>query len=196
MIAFKYTKTDGAEYLSHLDLLRHIYRTLRRAGIEVKMSEGFSPHPKIFMNNPLGLGVKSLAEYCAVDTDFSGDFKAAFNAHSPDGVKCVDYRITDTNPNYADGIKKCAYTAQGINAFDVNGILNKDSIVITDKRGRQTDIRPRIYSLEYSDGKVYFTLGCGENNLRPDLFCEYLQAVYGGDILNVIKTEAFGNGTF
>ena len=29
MIAFRYTKTDGAEYLSHLDLLRHIERTLR-----------------------------------------------------------------------------------------------------------------------------------------------------------------------
>ncbi len=49
MIAFRYTKTDGAEYLSHLDLLRHIDRTLRRAGIKVKMSEGFHPHPKIFI---------------------------------------------------------------------------------------------------------------------------------------------------
>ena len=58
MIAFRYTKTDGAEYLSHLDLLRHIDRTLRRAGIKVKMSEGFHPHPKIFMNKPRGLGIK------------------------------------------------------------------------------------------------------------------------------------------
>ena len=45
MIAFKYTKTDGAEYLSHLDLLRHITRTLRRSGIQVNASEGFHPHP-------------------------------------------------------------------------------------------------------------------------------------------------------
>ena len=87
MICFKYTKTDGAEYLSHLDLLRHIDRTLKRACIDVKKSEGFHPHPRIFMNNPLGLGIKSVAEYCAVETDFDGDFKEAFNANSPKGVK-------------------------------------------------------------------------------------------------------------
>ena len=53
MIAFKYTKTDGAEYLSHLDLLRHIERTLRRAGIKVNLSEGFpSRQPENFLNNP------------------------------------------------------------------------------------------------------------------------------------------------
>ena len=64
MIAFRYTKTDGAEYLSHLDLMRHIDRTMRRAGIKTAFTEGFSPHPKIYMNNPLGLGIRSVAEYC------------------------------------------------------------------------------------------------------------------------------------
>ena len=58
MIAFKYTKTDGAEYISHLDMLRHIDRTLRRAGIEVEYSQGYHKHPRIFMGNPLALGVK------------------------------------------------------------------------------------------------------------------------------------------
>ena len=61
MIAFRYTKKDGAEYLSHLDLLRHIYRTLRRAGIPVAYSQGFHRHPRIFLNNPLGTGIKSVA---------------------------------------------------------------------------------------------------------------------------------------
>ena len=58
MIAFKYTKTDGAEYLSHLDLLRHLDRTFKRAGIQVKTSEGFHPHPKNFINKTLGVGNK------------------------------------------------------------------------------------------------------------------------------------------
>ena len=60
MIAFKYTKTDSAEFLSHLDLLRHVYRTLRRAQIPVAMSEGYHAHARIFLNNPLPVGVRSV----------------------------------------------------------------------------------------------------------------------------------------
>ena len=157
MIAFKYTKTDGAEFLSHLDTLRHINRTLRRAKISVKASEGFHPHPKIYMNNPLGLGIKSLAEYCTVDTDFDGNFKEAFNANSPQGIKCLDYTVTDENPNYAYTIDSCSYSLKGIAPFDINEFLKPDEIIITDKRGRTVDIRPRIYSLERRGDALLFT---------------------------------------
>lgn len=196
MIAFRYTKTDGAEYLSHLDLLRHVYRTLRRAGIRVEMSGGFHPHPNIFMNNPLGLGIKSVAEYCAVDAVFDGDFKEAFNALSPHGVKCSGFREVSANPNYAESIKSCAYTARGIGPFDPQEILQQKSIVICDLRGRQTDIRERIYSLACADGEISFTLGCGQKNLRPDLFCAYLQGLYGGAAREIIKVRSIGDGTF
>ena len=87
MIAFRYTKTDGAEYIPHLDLLRHIDRTLRRAGIAVAYSEGFHKHPRIFLGNPLALGVRSVSEYGAIDSEFDGDFEREFNARSPAGDK-------------------------------------------------------------------------------------------------------------
>ena len=196
MIAFKYTKTDGAEYLSHLDLLRHLDRTFKRAGIQVKTSEGFHPHPKIFMNHPLGLGIKSVAEYCAVDTDFAEDFKEAFNANSPEGVKCVDFEKVSENPNYAYTIERCTYSADGIAPFDTESFLLKNQLVISDKRGREVDIRPRIYSLEFTNGKLVFTLGCGENNLRPDLFCEILEKQFGGKAVNILKISAHGKFTF
>lgn len=196
MIAFRYTKTDGAEYLSHLDLLRHIDRTLRRAGIKVKYSEGFSPHPKIYMNNPLGLGIKSVAEYCTIETDFDGDFKKLFNAHSPDGVKCLDFKIVGENPNYAYTIESCAYTAEGIAPFDTEAFLKRGEMTITDKRGRSVDILPRIYTLEQRGNILAFTLGCGQNNLRPDLFCEVLESEFGGKAVNLIKVSAQGKYTF
>lgn len=195
MIAFKYTKTDGAEYLSHLDLLRHIDRTMRRAGIKVKTSEGFHPHPKIFMNNPLGLGIKSITEYCAVDTDYEGDFLTAFNENSPKGVKCLEYLRVDENPNYAFTIDACGYFAEVENAFDSKEFLSREQIIITDKRGRTVDIRPRIYSLEFKQNKLYFTLGCGQNNLRPDLLCEILQPLCG-KAGNITKISAQGKYTF
>ena len=74
--------------------------------------------------------------------------------------------------------------------------MNRSKIVVTDKRGRTLDVRPRIYSLELKDGTLSFTLGCGENNLRPDLFCEILQNEYGGKAGNITKISAYGKYTF
>lgn len=196
MIAFRYTKTDGAEYLSHLDLLRHICRTFKRAGIELKHSEGFNPHPKIYMNNPLGLGVKSLAEYCAADCGFDGDFLSAFNENSPKGVKCTAYKIFGFNPNYAYTVQSCGYAVEGINKFNPEDFFSRDKIIICDKRGREVDIRRRVYELAVEGNKVLFTLGCGENNLRPDLFCEYLETQYGGKARGLIKINANGDYVF
>ncbi|MDE6373624.1 MAG: TIGR03936 family radical SAM-associated protein [Clostridia bacterium] len=196
MIAFRYTKTDGAEYLSHLDLLRHIYRTMRRAGVTVAMSGGYHAHARIFLNNPLGVGVRSVAEYGAFDGRCDGDFKQLFNAYAPEGVKCVGFREVAQNPNYANSIERCAYTALGVAPFDIEELLSERSIVITDLRGREIDVRPRIYAVERNGEALNFTLGNGVNNLRPDLFASYLCDRYGGKATDIIKTAAFGKGVF
>jgi len=196
MILFKFTKTDGAEYVSHLDLLRHITRTLRRAKITVATSEGFNKHPRIFLNNPLGLGVKSIAEFGSIDALFDGDFKAVFNANSPKGIKCVDFKISDKAGDYANSIVKCTYEVQGFIPFDVNEILGQESIVITDLRNRTVDIRPRIFDLHFKGETLIFTLGCGENNLRPDLFCSFLTEKFKGNPHSLVKIESIGENTF
>lgn len=196
MIAFKYTKTDGAEYISHLDLLRHLDRTLRRAGIKVEYSQGYHKHPRIFMGNPLALGVRSVSEYCTADAKYEGDFKEAFNACSPGGIRCLDYKSVKENPNFAESIKACRYEAIGLSPFDERKILEQKSIVITDLRGRSVDIRPRICSIEHLGDKLIFTLCCGEKNLRPDLFCSYISQTCGGCAADILKTDSFGDNLF
>ncbi len=196
MISFRYSKTDGAEFISHLDTLRHIDRTLRRAGIELKKSEGFNKHPRIFMNNPLATGIKSVAEYCSVDTDFTGAFGELFNKFSPRGIKCLKWQYADKNGNYSNTIVKCGYFCEGLDGVDAAAVLGENEIIITDLRNRSVDIRPRIFTLEPRDNGLYFVLGCGENNLRPDLFCAYLESRFGGGAENIIKLESFGDNVF
>ncbi len=196
MIAFRYSKTDEAIYLSHLDLLRHVDRTLRRAGIKVNLSEGFHRHPKIFLNNPLPLGVGSVAEYGAADCEYGGNFAEAFNAASPAGIKCLSYVKTDKNPNFANTIEYCGYTCGGITPFCVEKFLGEKSVTITDMRGRETDIIPKIVKLEFTQSGLYFELKCGTENLRPDLFCRFLEARFGGKAVNLLKIRAFGQNVF
>lgn len=190
MIAFKYTKKDGAEFLSHLDLLRCIYRTLRRAGARINFSEGYHRHPKIFLNNPLPTGVLSVAEYGAVDCAVEGEFDHIFNTFSPAGVKCLAFLPVGENPNFAATITSCEYFAEGARLGDFAGL---DSLFATDFRGREVELKSRILSAENCDGGVKFTALSGENNLRPDLFCGEIDRLFGGKTRQIIKVAAHGN---
>lgn len=59
----KYRKTGDLRFLSHLDLARAFERGIRRGGLPLSFSQGFSPHPKISFGPPLPVGVSSESEY-------------------------------------------------------------------------------------------------------------------------------------
>ena len=48
----------------HGELLRILPRVLRRAGLPLRFTEGFSPRPKLSFGPALPLGIQSAAEYC------------------------------------------------------------------------------------------------------------------------------------
>ncbi len=192
VILFRYSKRDGAEFISHLDLLRHIDRTLRRAHIAVKKSEAVNRHPRIYLSAPVGVGVVSNAEYCLIDAEFEGDFQAAFNAHAPLGVRCLAWTRTDKKVNVAGDVTACEYRVEGLAPFDAAAILSMRELVLTDKRGRTKDVRPSVLGLEVREDGVWMKLSAGETTLRPDVLGEYLAARFGGSVAFVEKTAAFG----
>jgi len=61
-LRLRFSRGEELKYISHLDLMRLWERVLRRAGIPVAYSEGFSPHPRISLAAPLPIGVTSEAD--------------------------------------------------------------------------------------------------------------------------------------
>lgn len=57
-----FSRGDAAKYCSHLDLMRLWERAIRRAGLPVAYSEGFTPHPRIALAAPLPVGITSTGE--------------------------------------------------------------------------------------------------------------------------------------
>ena len=57
-----YEKLFDARFIGHLDMVRIFHRAIRRAGIPVSYSKGFHPMPKISFENPIPLGMESMAE--------------------------------------------------------------------------------------------------------------------------------------
>ncbi len=65
-LQFVFAKKDLMKYISHLDLMRLFMRALRRAGLPVKITEGFHPHPKLSISRALKLGLESDHEEGAI----------------------------------------------------------------------------------------------------------------------------------
>lgn len=61
-LRLRFSRGEELKYISHLDLMRLWERALRRAGIPMAYTEGFSPHPRISLAVPLPIGVTSEAE--------------------------------------------------------------------------------------------------------------------------------------
>lgn len=88
MIVLKYRKTGSVCFISHIDLLRHMDRVIRRGKISINYSQGFNPHALMYFSPPLSLGISSIAEYLTLDTNESADVVfEKFNAAVPDDLK-------------------------------------------------------------------------------------------------------------
>lgn len=60
--AVLYSKTGPAIYHSHHDMIRFWERAVRRAGLPMRLTQGFNPRPRMVFPHALGLGIASLHE--------------------------------------------------------------------------------------------------------------------------------------
>jgi radical SAM-linked protein len=80
-------------FASHLDVARAFERGVRRAGVPIAYSAGFTPHPKISYAGGVPTGVASEAEYLSLALTSRSDPAAVrerLNAALPDGIEVID----------------------------------------------------------------------------------------------------------
>ena len=91
-LRFRFEKRGRAAYLSHLDVMRTFQRAFIRAGLRLRHSEGFNPHPKMSIALPLQLGCESVCEVLDVsllDGEENIDMLSALNAALPEGIRVL-----------------------------------------------------------------------------------------------------------
>lgn len=94
-VNFIFSKKGMMRYISHLDLMRLFMRALRRAGLPIKLSEGFSPHPKLSIKRALKLGVESENEEASIllkEEIKSDEFKNRLQRQLPEGIEIKDVK--------------------------------------------------------------------------------------------------------
>jgi len=91
MLRACFEKTGNAIWISHLDLMRVLQRSFRRAGLLLKHSQGFTPHPALSLALPLPVGVASECEIMDFELAEGQSFAlptlaARLNAVLPEGI--------------------------------------------------------------------------------------------------------------
>jgi len=92
-VNFSFSKKGLMRYISHLDLMRLFMRAMRRADLPLKMTEGFSPHPKLSLKRALKLGLESDNEEASIVLKFPvvpDDFKNKLQKQLPEGIQVKD----------------------------------------------------------------------------------------------------------
>lgn len=182
MIVLKYQKTGSVCFVSHIDLLRHMDRVIRRGGIEVKYSQGFNPHALMFFSPPLSLGISSTAEYLSLDSDESAQtVLEKFNRAVPDDLKASRVFTCEKNPNLqakvvcADYVFNVAYREIKVeDKFEIR--YEKKGELVTE------NVASKIFAFFESNGKLAARLASGSVNLRPDRILGNLNALLGADL--------------
>jgi radical SAM-linked protein len=92
-LVIRYAKHGRMRFASHRDIARAVERGVRRAGLPVAHSAGFSPHPKISYQGGAPTGAASEAEYLEIALTARlnpDDVRARLDAALPDGIDVIE----------------------------------------------------------------------------------------------------------
>jgi radical SAM-linked protein len=202
-LLIKFTKTNGAKFISHLDTTRTLHRAFRRAELPISYSQGFNPHASISVAAPLSLGLSSIAEYADVDLDIELEpelIKNSLNNVLPMDIKIL--KVVPINTKMPASMAAVAYTRYSIyfeKKFNIEivdklikEILNSTEIMKMkrSKAGEKlVNIRPFILELYYEKSddsilKFSCTLKAGSNgSLGADAMVQLLKEYSEGEII-------------
>lgn len=201
----KYSRSEFAKYISHLDFMRCMVRTFRRAEIPVKYSQGFNPHMIMTIGLPMSVGVTSDGEYLDVElhTDVPTEkFIEDVNKNIPLGLKVVDVNIIGKEAPPLSDIDSAIYIVKifGSERVDTDALMALPEIVVpkkTKKGINDTDIKKDIRSIEYVESGDNFTVyrmhlsAGGRSNLKPETVATAMEKYLGMsyDSINVHRQE-------
>ena len=175
-----FSKTGPLVFISHLDLAHTFVRAFNRAGLPLRYSEGFNPHPKLVFALPLSVGMAGENEMCDVGLkvdmnkdEFEEKIRAVMPAH-----------ITIKSVCEAEGKFKNVKSAEYLYTLPetvgicdkIKAFLTKFDIFVTKKTKsgeKEINIKPQIFSFHAAeiDGSTQLVLNVdasSEGYLNPE----------------------------
>ena len=199
-----FKKMGMSRYVSHLDLMRAMTRSVRRAGVPLWYTEGYNPHPYLTFALPLSLGMESLCE--SMDIRIEGDSTnddifSLLRGAMPPGIEIVSVDDPVDDPKTIaygefDLLFDCEDTAKLISLIE--GMLSADELIVQKmgKQGRKKVLKDinlleflKSYSVSASANRVrlnvVFPAG-STTNINPTLLSDEIVKKSEEDIASFV----------
>jgi radical SAM-linked protein len=193
-LRLRYAKRGPLRFTSHRDVARAFERALRRAGVPMAYSQGFSPHPKISWIGASPTGVASEAEYVEIQVIHRVDpaaLLASVDTMLPGGLDLLD-AVVATGSSLTEEIEASRWRVElpGVPVERLKAAV--EQLMATDqvnvqrltKQGMRTiDVRPAVVSAEVSGiNEGYGILDVVVRQLTP--------AVRPDDVMSALRVVA------
>lgn len=207
------------KFVGHLDMMRYFQKAVRRANIDIRYSEGFSPHQIMSFAAPLGVGITSDGEYFDIEVNSTASSQKsidAFNQTMVDGVEVTSYvqlpdnaktamsivAAADYRLSYKDGYVS-PYSVQDWKDVLEQEFYNQPAFLITKKTKkseREVDLKPLVYdfSVDEHDGEPAFFIKVSTgsvDNIKPELVLasvyEKMGIPYNENAIQIHRLEVY-----
>lgn len=199
-----FAKLDEAKWLSHLELVTALYRSLRRSGLPLSFSSGFHPLPRVAFHGALPLGVESLTETLDLALAAAvgeGEVAEQLNRVLPPGLKVLDVEPLP-GKRRPPRIEAASYEVVSPEPVfrDISAIrfLAQEEVWVTRQRPQQAkavEVRRLVAALDVkSPQELHLTLKILEkDNLKVT---EIIEAIFGLEAeqlgaLHILKVRCF-----
>jgi len=167
-LAVRFRIGGALRFLSHAETLRVFQRACARAGIPVKYSAGFNPHPRLSLPLPRSVGVESDDELLVVRLSDEPDDVEGYGARVrqtlqevlPAGIDVVGVELVGSGSFHARSADYL-FCLRADRAADLSGRLRQRAEVILaseswiverklpgDRKVRRIDVRPLLESIQ------------------------------------------------
>ena len=189
-IRIKFAKEGAMKFIGHLDIMRYFQKVMRRAHVDIRYSEGFSPHQIMSFASPLGVGITSNGEYLDIEvhsTDSSKVMVDRLNQAMVEEIRVLSYRrLEDSGKNAMSLVSAADYTLEfrenhvpeDLEGFfeNLDRFYGQEQILIVKptKRGqKEIDLKPLVYRLERRGMGIFMQVSAGSSdNIKPELVME------------------------
>lgn len=217
-IRMKFRKYGVMKFIGHLDMMRYFQKCIRRAGVTIAYSEGFSPHQIMSFAAPLGVGITSDGEYLDIEvksTKSSEEELKNLNEVMAEGVEVVSYRrLKDTDKKAMSIVAAADYELRVKDEYeapkvDYEAALREffdepEEILLTKKTKKSEktmDIKKLVYAFRIflEEGKpVFYLKVCtgSTDNLKPEMVLEAFYAFLGEEFnpfrIQIHRIDVYG----
>lgn len=187
-----FSKTGRAKYISHLDLMRTFQRAFFRAGIKIKHTSGFNPHPFVSIALPLSTGYSSeceILEFGLMGDTPPSEVPQRLTAVMPEGIevhRCYSGEKPLKQLSFVNYIINMEYEEgrplETENAM--KSLLSQQSLVVQKKSRKakdgftQVDLIPLIQSWNLECGRDTMTLDTVLRAQNPGLNPELIRTAF------------------